>query len=90
MRDWQAIQALSCAVKRSPVFATLPTPEFEREQLRDWDFGELPEVVSFCPQWDSVARLSGIDCRNGRYLGAASTGLADASGKQRLVRVYDG
>jgi ATP-dependent helicase HrpA len=28
-------------------FAALPTPEFEREMVRDWDFGELPEEVSF-------------------------------------------
>ena len=28
-------------------FAALPTPEFEREVVRDWDFGELPDTVSF-------------------------------------------
>ncbi len=28
-------------------FAALPTPEFERDEVRDWDFGPLPEKVSF-------------------------------------------
>ncbi|MBK8752141.1 MAG: ATP-dependent RNA helicase HrpA [Candidatus Competibacteraceae bacterium] len=45
-RDWQAIQAELRGEAQSS-FAALPTPEFEQEQLRDWDFGELPEVVSF-------------------------------------------
>jgi ATP-dependent helicase HrpA len=28
-------------------FATLPPPTFERENIRDWDFGPLPEEVQF-------------------------------------------
>ena len=28
-------------------FAALPPPEFERDQVRDWDFGELPDYVEF-------------------------------------------
>jgi len=28
-------------------FAALPTPEFERDNVRDWDFGELPTQVEF-------------------------------------------
>ena len=45
-RDWEALQQqLRGAARHS--FAALPTPEFERAGLRDWDFGELPEEVSF-------------------------------------------
>lgn len=45
-RDWAVIQAqCRSAARRS--FAALPTPEFEREGVRDWDFGDLPEEVSF-------------------------------------------
>jgi ATP-dependent helicase HrpA len=28
-------------------FAALPTPEFERDGVKDWDFGDLPEQVEF-------------------------------------------
>ncbi|MFZ1324448.1 MAG: ATP-dependent RNA helicase HrpA, partial [Candidatus Contendobacter sp.] len=45
-RDWEAIQAQLRGEARTR-FAALPTPEFERERVRDWDFGELPEAVSF-------------------------------------------
>ncbi len=45
-RDWAAIQAQLRGEARAG-FAALPTPEFEQERLRDWDFGELPEEVSF-------------------------------------------
>jgi len=45
-RDWETIQQQLRGAARAG-FAALPTPEFEREQLRDWDFGELPEEVSF-------------------------------------------
>ncbi len=45
-RDWAALQAQLRGAARAG-FAALPTPEFERERLRDWDFGELPEEVSF-------------------------------------------
>ncbi len=45
-RDWEAIQRQLRGEARAG-FAALPTPEFEREQLRDWDFGELPEEVNF-------------------------------------------
>ncbi len=45
-RDWAALQVQLRGEARSS-FAALPTPEFERERLRDWDFGELPEEVSF-------------------------------------------
>ena len=45
-REWEAIQAQLRGEARTR-FAALPTPEFEREQVRDWDFGELPEAVSF-------------------------------------------
>jgi ATP-dependent helicase HrpA len=45
-RDWAALQAQLRSAARAG-FAALPTPEFERERLRDWDFGELPEAVSF-------------------------------------------
>ena len=45
-RDWSAIQAQLRGQARSQ-FATLPTPELERERLKDWDFGELAEEVSF-------------------------------------------
>ena len=45
-RDWLAIQAQVRGEARNR-FAALPTPEFEREKLRDWDFDELPEEVSF-------------------------------------------
>ncbi|HCK80416.1 MAG TPA: ATP-dependent RNA helicase HrpA, partial [Candidatus Competibacteraceae bacterium] len=45
-RDWTAIQAELRGEARDR-FAALPTPEFERERLRDWDFGHLTEEVSF-------------------------------------------
>ena len=45
-RDWAAIQAQLRGDARTS-FSALPTPEFERERLRDWDFGALPEEVSF-------------------------------------------
>ena len=45
-RDWAAIQAELRGEARDR-FAALPTPEFERERLRDWDFGELTEEVNF-------------------------------------------
>ncbi|HRC68387.1 MAG TPA: ATP-dependent RNA helicase HrpA [Candidatus Competibacter denitrificans] len=45
-RDWATIQAELRGEARHR-FAALPTPEFERERLRDWDFGELAEDVSF-------------------------------------------
>jgi ATP-dependent helicase HrpA len=45
-RDWAALQAQLRGEARTR-FAALPTPEFERERLRDWDFGELPAEVSF-------------------------------------------
>jgi ATP-dependent helicase HrpA len=45
-RDWAVIQGELRGVARRS-FAALPTPEFERAGLRDWDFGDLPEEVSF-------------------------------------------
>jgi ATP-dependent helicase HrpA len=45
-RDWEAIQQQLRGAARTH-FAALPTPEFEQEGLRDWDFGDLPEEVSF-------------------------------------------
>jgi ATP-dependent helicase HrpA len=45
-RDLEAIrQRLRSRARES--FAALPTPEYEREGLRDWDFGDLPEQVEF-------------------------------------------
>lgn len=45
-RDWAAIQAQLRGAARQH-FAALPTPEFERAGVRDWDFGDLPEEVRF-------------------------------------------
>ncbi|MBL8259841.1 MAG: ATP-dependent RNA helicase HrpA [Candidatus Competibacteraceae bacterium] len=45
-RDWAAIQAQLRGEARAG-FAALPTPEFERERVRDWDFGPLLEEVQF-------------------------------------------
>ncbi|MEI2743722.1 MAG: ATP-dependent RNA helicase HrpA [Candidatus Competibacter sp.] len=45
-RDWAALQAQLRGEART-TFAALPTPEFERERVRDWDFGPLAEEVSF-------------------------------------------
>ncbi|HRF61627.1 MAG TPA: ATP-dependent RNA helicase HrpA [Candidatus Competibacter sp.] len=45
-RDWAALQAQLRGEARTR-FAALPTPEFERERLREWDFGELSEMVNF-------------------------------------------
>ena len=45
-RDWAAIQQQLRGEARTS-FAALPTPEFERERVRDWDFGELPAEVCF-------------------------------------------
>lgn len=45
-RDWEALrQQLRGAAQRS--FAALPTPELERDNIRDWDFNELPEQIHF-------------------------------------------
>ena len=72
-RDWAAIQQqLRGAARRS--FAALPTPEFEREGVRDWDFGELPEEVSFV--------------RNGIQLRGYPALVAEANGTLAL-RVLD-
>ena len=72
-RDWAALQAQLRGEARSS-FAALPTPEFEREQLRDWDFGELPEEVSFV--------------RNGIQLRGYPALVAEAEGSLAL-RVLD-
>ncbi len=45
-RDLQAIQARLRGTAEDR-FAALPTPEFERGQVRAWDFGDLPESVEF-------------------------------------------
>ena len=45
-RDLEDIQK-SLRGEAEQTFAALPTPEFEREQVRDWDFNELPEQVEF-------------------------------------------
>ncbi len=72
-RDWAALQQqLRGAARRS--FAALPTPEFEREGVRDWDFGELPEEVSFI--------------RNGIQLRGYPALVAEADGTLAL-RVLD-
>ena len=72
-RDWAALQQqLRGAARRS--FAALPTPEFERENLRDWDFAELPEEVSFV--------------RNGIQLRGYPALVAEADGTLAL-RVLD-
>ena len=73
-RDWQAIQAQLRGEARTS-FAALPTPEFEREQLRDWDFGALPTEVSFV--------------RNGIRLRGYPALVAEADGSLAL-RVLDG
>jgi ATP-dependent helicase HrpA len=45
-RDLEAIKkSLEQQARHS--FAALPTPEFERDDVRDWDFGELPQQVEF-------------------------------------------
>jgi ATP-dependent helicase HrpA len=45
-RDLEAIQKrLSDAAEET--FSALPTPEFEREQVRDWNFGDLPGQIEF-------------------------------------------
>ena len=45
-RDWAALQSQLRGEARSR-FAALPTPEFERERVRGWDFGVLSETVNF-------------------------------------------
>ncbi len=45
-RDFQAIQERLRGQAQAS-FATLPPPEFERDTVRDWDFGDLPEYVEF-------------------------------------------
>ncbi len=72
-RDWVVIQAQLRGEARTS-FAALPTPEFEREQLRDWDFGELPETVNFV--------------RNGIQLRGYPALVAEADGTLAL-RVLD-
>ncbi len=72
-RDWAALQAQLRGEARAS-FAALPTPEFERERLRDWDFGELPEEVSFV--------------RNGIQLRGYPALVAEADGTLAL-RVLD-
>lgn len=72
-RDWAALQAQLRGAARAG-FAALPTPEFERERLRDWEFGELPEEVSFV--------------RNGIQLRGYPALVAEADGTLAL-RVLD-
>jgi ATP-dependent helicase HrpA len=72
-RDWPALQAQVRSAARNR-FATLPTPEFERERLCDWDFGELPEEVSFV--------------RNGIQLRGYPALVAESDGRLAL-RVLD-
>ncbi len=72
-RDWAAIQQQLRGAARTH-FAALPTPEFEREGVRDWDFGELPEEVSFI--------------RNGIQLRGYPALVAEADGTLAL-RVLD-
>jgi len=72
-RDWAALQAQLRGEARTS-FAALPTPEFERERLRDWDFGELPEEVNFV--------------RNGIQLRGYPALVAEADGTLAL-RVLD-
>jgi len=45
-RDFQAIQERLRGQAQAS-FATLPPPEFERDEVREWDFGDLPEYVEF-------------------------------------------
>ena len=45
-RDLEVIRARLREPARQS-FAALPTGEFERDEVRDWDFGELPEQVEF-------------------------------------------
>jgi ATP-dependent helicase HrpA len=68
-RDWAAIQAQLRGEARTS-FSALPTPEFERERVKDWDFGTLPEEVSFI--------------RNGIQLRGYPALLADAEGSLAL------
>ena len=72
-RDWVGIQAQLRGEARTS-FAALPTPEFERERVRDWDFGELPQEVSFI--------------RNGIQLRGYPALIAEADGTLAL-RVLD-
>lgn len=45
-RDLEAIkQRLKDPARES--FAALPVPEYERDRVTDWDFGDLPEAVEF-------------------------------------------
>jgi ATP-dependent helicase HrpA len=45
-RDLESIrQGLKGRARKT--FEALPTPEYERDQVRDWDFGDLPEQVTF-------------------------------------------
>ena len=72
-RDWAAIQGQLRGEARTR-FSALPTPEFERERLRDWDFGELSAEVSFV--------------RNGIQLRGYPALVAEADGTLAL-RVLD-
>ena len=72
-RHWPTLQAQLRGEARAG-FAALPTPEFEREQLRDWDFGELPKEVNFV--------------RNGIQLRGYPALIAEADGTVAL-RILD-
>ena len=43
-RDLEALRA-GIGEQAASSFAGLPTAEYEREQITDWDFGDLPEAV---------------------------------------------
>ena len=45
-RDLEAIQH-NLRIRAERSFAELPTPEFERDQIHGWDFGDLPDQVTF-------------------------------------------
>ncbi len=63
-------------------FAALPTPEFEREDIRDWDFGDLPEEVSFTR--NGIA-LKGYPALTPRADGGLDLRLLDSPGRAEVV-----
>ena len=80
-RDWNVIQQQLRGAAQAG-FAALPTPEFERDHVRDWDFGELPEAVNFV--------RNGIQLRGYPALVAAADGtlalrLLDAPARAETV-----
>ncbi|PIE82871.1 MAG: ATP-dependent RNA helicase HrpA [Candidatus Contendobacter odensis] len=80
-RDWETIQ-LQLRGEARISFAALPTPEFEREGVRSWDFGELPQEVSFTR---NNVRLKGYPALVAEADGTLALRVLDSAPRAKVV-----